>query len=156
MTLSIINPVKLIDTGTNVDSNYKYEKEELFNPNDITWIFYGSPYEHIVLDNGNIETKYGFKHSCGYIESIKNSRIKYDILFGIIIDRIDSNYISDSESESEINLESIKEINKSNKLKRKANFDKYKIFVDEFNHMDFESEYDCKKNKIYIYRNSYK
>ena len=141
MTLSIINPVKLKDIGINVDFKYRLDNEELFDPENITWIFYGLPYEHIIIDNGSVETKYGFSHSYGYIESITNSNIKFDVLYGMLINRINlnlDNYISDSdldlESETKLKYKknydnSIKEINKLDKLKRKDNFSKYKKYV---------------------------
>jgi hypothetical protein len=169
MSLSIINPATLKDIGINVDSNYKYENDELFNPNDVKWIFYGCPYEYIILNNGSIETKYGFEHSWGYIESISNPNIKYDILYGMLINRIDFDsdfdfdfdYDSDSESDSNIdsdNYKSKNNINKKYKIKKKKinilkgikrtdNFEKCEIFVDELNHMEFEPYYDSSKIK---------
>ena len=180
MSLSIINPSTLKDLGINVDSNYKYENDELFNPNDVTWIFYGCPYEYIVLNDGSIETKYGLDHSWGYIESISNPNIKYDIIYGILINRIDFDYNSDSDSDSDTDSDSDskynldanvvlesnlknkiykitkknkitkKQLNKLNYLKRKDNFEKCEIFVDELNRMEFEPYYDSSKIK-YIF-----
>lgn len=134
MSLSIVNPVKLKDPGINVDFNYKYENEPSFDPNNITWIFYGLPYEHIVFNDGSIKTKYGFEHSYGYIESVFNPDIKYDVLYGILINRVYSDldlddYISDSDLDSNSNSNS--------RLKLKP---KFKL---EFNH-------EHRKNKRYL------
>lgn len=157
MTLSIINPSELKEIGLNVDSQFVFEKEELFNPNDIAWIFYGQPYEHILLENGVREWKYGLNHSFGYIESFTNPEIKYDVVFGLLISRINSdldNCISDTDSETESDVENYSNSNikiKKNKIHnklphKKNNFKECEIYVDEFNYMDFESNYN--KDKI--------
>ena len=164
--LSIINPIELKETGINVDSQYRFEKEDLFNPKDITWVFYGNPYEHVIVDNSKIETKYGFEHSWGYIESIKNPNIKYDVLYGLLINRVDtdldddcldSNSNSNQVSNQNIDLElepnqniDLKLEPKQNNLKRKANFLNYEIPVDVSQRMDFESGFDNTKIK-YIF-----
>lgn len=101
MQLSIINPVKLKDEGIYVDINHRLEKEDLFESNKIKWIFYGCPYEHIVSIDGNIESKYGFEHALGYIELIDEPYIKYDVLLGLLIQRIEIDIDFDSESDSE-------------------------------------------------------
>jgi hypothetical protein len=176
VTLSIINPADLKDPGIYVDSNYNYETEILFNPDDIKWMFYGSPYQHFILNGGGIKVKYGFKYSWGYIKSISNPNIKYDVIYGLLIDRIDSDLDIDYSSDSDFDFEPKSKFEfdnednedyedydnnevgtntkllytknkKIDKLKRTENFDKCEIFVDEFNRMDFESEFDSNKIK---------
>lgn len=103
--LSIINPDKLVDPGVKVDKNFRFEKEKLFDPNNVAWMFYGKPCEHIVKKNGIIETNYGYNYSWGHIESIFNPHEKYDIIFGLKVKRIDlDNSDFDSESDSESNV----------------------------------------------------
>ncbi len=155
MQLSIINPNTLKDPGIKVDSQYRFDKEELFDNDNIKWIFYGEPYKHQVNSEGSVETKYGLEYSFGYIELIDNPNIKYDVIYGLLIERINSdldNYLSDSESESDYEYN----FNKKNKKKRidglskfykTDNFENCEIFMDEFNYMDFESEYNSSKIK---------
>ena len=142
MQLSIINPNKLKDPGIKVDSQYRFEKEELFDHDDVKWMFYGSPYKHKVIKGGEIETKYGFEYSFGYIELIDDPNIRYDVINGLLIIRIDSdldNYLSESDLDSEYNFNYKKKNNKNvnridrlSKFYKKDNFENCEIFVDEF------------------------
>lgn len=138
--LSLINPANLKDPGIYVDSNLKFEKESTFNYENIKWIFYGNPYEHVVMSGGSVKTFYGLEHSWGYIESIENPDIKQDVIYGLLIDRVDSEYTdydSDYDSDSDFGL--------NYKKDRPNNFENCEIYVDENNHMDFEQDYDNTK-----------
>lgn len=148
LSLSIINPSEIKDPGINVDSQYRFEEEELFEPNKIKWIFYGKSYEYITLENGNTEWKYGFNHALGHIESIDFPSVKYDVIHGMLIDRIESNlddYITDSDTDTKKENNTEYKL-KKNKLKKK-NFEECEIYVDENNNMDFESNYNSEKIK---------
>ncbi len=167
--LSIINPALLKDPGISVDSECRFEKEDKFNSDKVVWKFYGNPYCHKVLENGSIKTSYGFNHAWGYIECISDLSLKYDIIYGLMIKRIDFDDelfdLSDSDSESdteptvELNNKSIlkknqQEINYDNK-KCLVNdlINEFEIYIDENNNMDFESEYDSTKKKFKFYGN---
>jgi hypothetical protein len=90
--LSLINPDTIEDLGISVDSDYRFQQEENFNPDKIAWKFYGSPREFIVYSDGQVEYKYGLNHSFGYIVSVLDCYIIYDVLYGLIIERVYSDY----------------------------------------------------------------
>lgn len=90
--LSLINPDTIIDKGINVDSNYRLESENNFDSKNIKWKFFGSPREIAVYSDGSIDVLYGLDHSFGYIVSISDSNLVYDICYGLIIQRVYSDY----------------------------------------------------------------
>ena len=103
--LSLINPSQLKDPGIYVDNNLNFENETCYNPTQIKWIFYGIPYEHIIHLNGSIESKYGIEHSIGHVVSIENYDIKYDLLYGMWIERVEiinEEYFDISSSDSDV------------------------------------------------------
>lgn len=97
--LKIINPKLLPEPGIFVDRNFKLKGENGFD-NNIQWIMYGNPYETIIDSEGRVSFKYGFAHSFGYIEYLTNPEIKYDVLMGLLIKRIDVDYDSGTSSDS--------------------------------------------------------
>ena len=138
--LSIINPDLIPDPGILVDGKNKFEMEFDFNKNDVQWIFYGNPYETIVNLNGSVESKYGFEHSIGYIESFLEPDIKYDVILGLLIKRIETDYNSDSESDSESNL--------MNSKSESYQFD-YDYYLND--EIKIEDKHICKKIKTNHY-----
>lgn len=87
--LSIINPNSIVEPFIYVDENYVFENEFNFNESKIKWKFYGMPYEHIPMQDGSIQTKYGFEYALGYIKDICNLHLKYDLIYGQLIERLD-------------------------------------------------------------------
>jgi hypothetical protein len=155
MSLSIVNPLVLKDPGISVDSNYKYENDSSFNPCNITWIFYGTPYEHVVFNNGSIETKYGFEHSLGYIELVSNPDIKYDVLYGILINRVYSDlddYTSDSDSDSDSN--SVSDSNSKLEFEFKSEHMKNKRYLDSTEEINISVKLKRTNNYEYCYNYS--
>jgi hypothetical protein len=159
--LTIINPNLLQDTGILLDMNWKLERESDFDENNTKWKLYGNPYETIIEPDGKVIVKYGFIHSIGYIELLENPEDKYDVILGLLIKRIDTDYDSysecesDYESDSESGLESEfdfldMEI-KTNHYFRNNLLDKKSFFVDCNNLMDFEFGFDD-KNIIYKFK----
>lgn len=92
MSLSLVNPDSIVDLGISVDSQYRFENEENFNPLDIKWKFFGSPREIVVYESGKVEILYGLEHAFGFIVSTENSYVIYDILYGLLIERVYSDY----------------------------------------------------------------
>jgi len=98
--LSLINPESIKDPGINVDSHYRFEKEENFDPTDIKWKFFGSPREIAVYTDGTVDILYGMEHAFGYIVSLSDSYMVFDICHGLVIERVYSDYDYDDTDDS--------------------------------------------------------
>ncbi len=103
--LSIINPNTISEPYIYVDKYFIFEKEIDFNESKIEWKFYGMPYEHIPMSDGSVQTKYGFEYAFGYVENILNSDLRFDIIYGFLIERLDIDDTNENYSDSDSNFE---------------------------------------------------
>jgi len=95
--LQLLNPKILKESEIYVDSKYNFENEQDFDSKNLVWIFYGNAYNYKLNNDGIYQINYGLNYSWGYLESLNNPNIKYDVIYGLLIPRInvsDDNYES--------------------------------------------------------------
>ena len=89
LKLSIKNPDELPESSIQVDGSYRYRGEEYFDEKNISWLFYGQPYYNKVERCGSITQLYGFEYSFGYLVNTSNPEIMFDVIYGLLIKRLD-------------------------------------------------------------------
>ncbi len=88
LQISIKNPSEIPESFIEVDENFKFKDECSFNKEKVTWLFYGQPYYNKINKGGYITQLYGFEYCFGYLVNVFNSEIMFDVIYGLLIKRL--------------------------------------------------------------------
>jgi hypothetical protein len=151
LKLSIVNPDELPEKSIDVDNEYRYRGEDNFNDKNIAWLFYGVPYYNKVEKGGSITQLYGFEYSFGYLVNTSNPEIMYDVIYGLLIKRLDL----DDSNWSYSDEDDYKRI-RNNKEKIKKYNEKINIFNETYYKYKYKFEYENENILINQNQNKFK